>query len=101
MHWRARVDRSVVLALTLLMTQTTDMFVFAGNNAAHSQVPFLVPQTGPRSSDLLSEKKLRWKQGRPTPWWAALAQQAQLHQPPGSTHFCKQKLGIGYIRYIY
>ena len=23
------------------------------------------------------------------------------HQPPGSTHFCKQKVGVGYTSYIY
>ena len=75
MHWHARVARSVVLALSLLMTQTT---LFAVNNVAHSQVPFLVPRfVGHDQGRFRSEKKLPWRQGSPKPWWAAPVQQAQ------------------------
>ena len=41
----------------------------------------------------LGIQELRWRQGRPTP-----APDLR-HQTPGSTHFCKQKVGVGYTRY--
>ena len=103
MHWHARLVCSVVLELTLLMTQTTV-----------SQVPFQVPlarsksgQRGHTLADLVraqrpawASKKLRWRQGRPTPGAAGPAPDFR-HQPPGSTHFCNQKEGVGYTRYVY
>ena len=56
MHWHACVARSVLLVLTLLMTQTTRYECVccevSVNNAAHSQVPFRFPRSrdsGPRS----------------------------------------------------
>ena len=103
MHRYARVARSVVLALTLLMTQTTRYV---------SQVPFPLArsESGPRGYTLANleraqqpawaSKKLRWRQGRPTPGAAGPAPDLR-QQPPGSTHFCEQKVGVGCIMYIY
>ena len=47
-----------------------------------------------------ASKKLRWRQCKQTPGTAGPAPDLR-HQPPGSTHFCKQKVGVGYTRYIY
>ena len=74
MHWHARVARSVVLALTLLMTQTTRYA--CGCCEQRGTLTRAYPSPTIRAA-FLSGKKLRWRQGRPTPWWAASAQQAQ------------------------
>ena len=97
MHWHAaRVARSfqVVLVLINLMTLTTvtryvciccEQRGTLAFTTSESQVPF--PRSSPQGitlANLVSAelpawayKKLRWEQGRPTPWWAAPAQQAQ------------------------
>ena len=104
MHWHARVARSVVLALTLLMMQTTrlgHMPVFAVNNAAHSQVPFQVPRSGPRSCQKIT---LETRQTNSMVGFCAAGpapDSGLWHQLTGSTHFCKQNVGVGYTRYIY
>ena len=105
MHWHALVARSVVLALTLLMTQTTRYV---------SQVPFLMSLAVIR----VTGKAARTHIGRSRTCAAAKLgiQEITLetrqtdtsssrpdlrHQRPGSTHFCKQKVGVGHTRYIY
>ena len=76
MHWHARVARSVVLALTLLMTQTTLYACVCCEQRGTFTSAFPSPTI---RAAFQSEKKLRWRQGRPTPWWAvpASVQQAQ------------------------
>ena len=103
MHWHARVARSVasVLALTLLMMQTTRYALFAVNNAAHSQVPFRVPRSGPRSGQKKITLETRQTNTMVGGFCAAGPAPDLRHQPTGSTHFCKQNVGVGYTRYIY
>ena len=76
MHWHARVTRSVVLALTLLMTQTTRYASVCCEQLERGPFTSAFPSPTIRAA-FLSEKNLRWRQGRPTPWWAASVQQAQ------------------------
>ena len=77
MLWHARVARSIVLALTLLMTQTTRYVRVCVCCEQRGTFTSAFPSPTIRAA-FRSEKKLRWRQGRPTPWWAAsAAQQAQ------------------------
>ena len=78
------------------------MSVFPVNNAAHSQVPF--PRSGPRGHTLadlvraaglgIQEITLETRQTEPMVGGSGAAGPAPdlRHQPPGSTHFCKQNV---------
>ena len=111
MHWHACVARSVVLALTLLMTQATRYACVCCEQLEHGTFTSAFPSPTIRAA-FLSEKKLRWDKAdqhhrglllcsRPSPRLAA----SNCHQSTGSshcsTHFCKQNVGVGYTRYIY
>ena len=80
------------------------MPVFAVNNlnAAHSQVPFRVPRSGPRSGQKKNYAGDKADQHHGGLLFCAAGPAPDLrHQPTGSTHFCKQNVGVGYTRYIY
>ena len=102
MHWHARVARSVVLALTASTTETlTSAFptIRVTGRAAGTHIGS--SRTSRRAQRLAwASKKLRWRRGRPTPGAAGPAPDLQL-QPPGSTHFCKQKVGVDILAYYW
>ena len=77
------------------------MDVFAVNNVAHSQVPFRVPRSGPRSGQKKIMLETRQTNTMVGGLCAAGTAPDLRHQPTGSTHFCKQNVGVGYTRYIY
>ena len=102
MHWHARVASSVVLALTLLMTQSTQYVCVCYEQRGTFIMPFprSAQQTCAAAGLGIQEITLETRQ---TCSGAAGPAPDLRHQLPSSTHhdFCKQKVGVGYARYIY
>ena len=102
MHWHARVARSVFLALTLLMMQTTQYACVCCEQLERSTFTsaFLSPtiRAVVRKKITLETRQTNTIVGG---FCSAGPAPDLRHQPPGSTHFCKQNVGVGYTRYMY
>ena len=114
MHWHARVAHSVVLALTLLMTQTTRYvcvcceqrctFTSAFPTIRAARTHIGRSRTCAAAAGFgIQEITQETRQTNIMVGGSGAAGPAPdlRHQPPGSTHFCKQNVGVGYTRYIY
>ena len=117
MHWHARVARSVVLALTFLImttrTQTTryvcvcceqrGTFTSAFPTIRAARTHIGRSRTCAAAGLGIQEITLETRQTDTMVGGSGAAGPAPdlRHQPPGSTHFCKQNVGVGYTRYIY
>ena len=106
MHWHVRVAHSVVLALTLLMTQTTRAryarVCCEQRGTFTSAFPSPTIRAAFRSGKNYVGDKADQHHGGPLVGGFCAAGPAPdlRHQPTGSTHFCKQNVGVGYTRYI-
>ena len=103
MHWQARVAHSVVLALVLLSPDDTD------NQICLTSAFPTIRVTGRAARTHLGRSRTCAAAGLGIQEITLETRQTDIrrsrpdlrHQPPGSTHFCKQKVGVGYARYIY
>ena len=106
MHWHARMARSVVLALTtddpddadnpicmclLWTTRHTHKCLSESRSHDQGRVPVRKKIT----------LETRQTNTMVSCFCAAGPAPDLRHQPTGSTHFCKQNVGVGYTRYIY
>ena len=110
MHWHARVASSVVLALTLMMTQTTEVcceqrstFTSAFPTIRSARIHIGRSRKCAAAGLGIQEITLETRQTNTMVGGSSTAGPAPnlRHQPLGSTHFCKQHVGVGYARYIY